>query len=154
MASTSSAGTSTTSSRRLVRKGEVYVDLLLPVGPLEVDNLLLGLFLVATFLILLLVGSGLLPLGVVLLALAGLLHLLSLPFVQSHGLGLIILFGCPVLNSLLLVLSLLALLGGILNRGVVGLLTIGLDIVLKVAPVAFAAAASLLLGLDASSRVS
>merc|ERR1719208_402359 len=111
MASTSSAGTSATSSTRLVRKGEVHVDLLLPVGPLEVDNLLLGLFLIAPFLILLLVGSGLLPLGVILLALTRLPHielgalllaLLSLPLVQSHGLGLIVLFWCPVLDSLLL----------------------------------------------------
>merc|ERR550532_722087 len=154
--STSSAGTSTTSAR-LISKGEVDVDLLLPVGSLEVDNLLLFL-LFALFLVLLLVDGGLLPLGIILLAFTGLPHvelgallldLLSLPLIQSHGLGLIVLFGCPILNGLLLVLSLLSLLDGLLHGGVVGFFTIGLDVILEVAPVALAAASSLLLWLDA-----
>merc|ERR1719445_2553704 len=155
MATTStSTSSSSSTAAALVSKGEVDVgDFLLPVGSLKVDDRFLFLLL-ALFFILLLVDRGLLPLGINVGALSGLpdvelgsifLGLLSLPLVQGEGLGLLrllLLHGAVLLGLGVLTVRVL------LDRGVVGLLPVGLHVILEVTPVALASSTPLVLGLD------
>merc|ERR1719445_1183846 len=160
MATTStSTSSSSSTAAALVSKGEVDVgDFLLPVGSLKVDDRFLFLLL-ALFFILLLVDRGLLPLGINVGALSGLpdvelgsifLGLLSLPLVQGEGLGLLrlLLHGAVLLGLGVLTVRVL------LDRGVVGLLPVGLHVILEVAPVALASSTPLVLGLDPGPVVS
>merc|ERR1719204_242262 len=151
----------------LVSEGEVDVQLLLASRSLEVDDGLLLLF-VILFLILLLVGGCLFPLGVNIRSLASfphvelgtlLLGLHGFPLVQSHLL--LLLFPgslCLQLFSGKLSWSLRFLFGGsfVLALGVHGgvrLLALLGHIVLEGSPVALATASSLVLSLDSSSVV-
>merc|ERR1719323_2303150 len=147
--------------RRIVSEGEVDVDLLGSVGALSVDNLFL-LVLITLLLFVLLVGGGFLPLGISFLTFSSLpgvelgtllLRLLSFPLIQSQSLG--FLRDWFLVRSSSIFLGLTSLLGSsFLSRGVGRLLTLSLDIILKVSPVSFAASSSLLLGLDTSPGVS
>merc|ERR1719378_1934609 len=160
--STSTSSSSSTAAA-LVSKGEVDVrDFLLLVGSLKVDDRFLFLLL-ALFFILLLVDRGLLPLGINVGALSGLpdvelgsifLGLLSLPLVQGEGLGLLRLLLLLLHGAVLLGLGVLTV-RVLLDRGVVGLLPIGLlHVILEVAPVALASSTPLVLGLDPGPVVS
>merc|ERR1719225_529440 len=160
--STSFAAAATTTSTiptptaTLVGEGEVDVELLLASRSLEVDDSLL-LFFVILFLVLLLVGGCLFPLGVNIRSPASFPHvelgtlLLSLhgfPLVQSHLL--LLLFPgslCLQLFSGELSWSLGFLFGGSF------VLTLGVHIVLEGSPVALATASTLVLSLDSSSVV-
>merc|ERR1719394_1424153 len=156
---TSTAASST--SPGFISKGKVdFGDLLLSVGSLEVHNLFF-LFLLAFFFIFLLVDGGLLPLGVDLGALSGLPHvelwslflsLLGLPFIKGQSFGLVahrLLF-----LNLFFIFSGFWILWSFLNRGVVCLITLSLNIILEVSPISLSASTALLLGLDASPGVS
>merc|ERR1719242_1445336 len=155
----SSSSTSSTATTTLVSKGEVDVcDLLLAVGSLKVDDRFL-LLLLALFFVLLLVDGGLLPLGVEVGALSSLPHvelggvllgLLGLPLVQCEGLGLLLLL--LLHGTFLLGLGVLAL-SSLFHRSVGWFLALGLDVVLKVSPVALPTSTSLVLGLDPSPAV-
>merc|ERR1719242_442962 len=152
----SASSTSSTATTTLVSKGEVDVcDLLLAVGSLKVDDR----FLLVLFFVLLLVDGCLLPLGVEVGALSSLPHvklggvllgLLGLPLVQCEGLGLLRLL--LLHGTFLLGLGVLAL-SSLFHRSVGWFLALGLDVVLKVSPVALPTSTSLVLGLDPSPAV-
>merc|ERR1719378_1179535 len=158
-ASTSSA--TSTSSSGFISKGKVDVgDLLLSVGSLEVYNLFFLLFLALLF-VFLLVDGGLLPLGVDLGPLSGLPHvklwslflsLLGFPFIKGQSLGLVA-YRLLFLN-LFFIFSGFRILWSFLNRGVICLITLSLNIILEVSPISLSASTALLFGLDASPGVS
>merc|ERR1719317_1140155 len=166
-AATTTSTIPTTTTATLVGEGEVDVQLLLASQSLEVDDGLL-LFFVILFLILLLVGSCLFPLGVNIRSLASFTHvelgtlLLGLhgfPLVQGHLL--LLLFPgslCLQFFSGELSWSLGFLFGGsfVLALGVHGgvrLLALLGHIVLEGSPIALATASALVLSLDSSSVV-